>query len=114
MASNSRIDKISEISKLILESKILKMKASADAKFSIESQISDLNASECAAGFVTDISDAVTKLSYQIWADRRRQVLNRNLATQTAIWLDARDEALQAHGKFHSLAMLRSKFGKTS
>lgn len=109
MADEDRLSQLVTISGLLLDVKLSQVKAAASAKSATEKQLSALSESEMSNAQFFDIANAISQLSYQRWADGRRLDLNRTLAMQTAVWLDASDDARREFGKNQVLSKLATR-----
>lgn len=113
MENRPKLAQLVRLSGLMLDNKISKLRAVAAEKAAIESQLATLDLSNKDALDPLNVSDAITQLTYQKWADGRRLELNRSLARQTALWLEAQDQARLEFGRKTALSTLAQRTAAT-
>jgi hypothetical protein len=109
MSQKEQLDKLAQLSRLLLDSRLSALNAAARAKLESEAQLLGLMSPLPTAEGVSEIAGALAGLTYQRWADARRAELNMLLARQTVTWMETRESAREAFGKKQALGSLASK-----
>jgi hypothetical protein len=93
-----RLKRLSAISNLLLDSRMLAVERAARARQQSLDLLAEL---ELPAG-PTDLPPILSgevRMRYELWADRRRSELNQLLARQSVEWAESQQEAAQAFGR---------------
>lgn len=109
MSQMQQLEKLRQISALLLESKLSILNAAARAKQESEAQLNGLSQTSTCPDDLSALAQERVLLGYQRWADARRLELNMLLARQTVAWTEARDAAREAFGKKEALAGVAAK-----
>jgi hypothetical protein len=102
MSRRCDLSRLENLSALMLDQRLARLRAAADLCDQSRMQIAALDQAAAPAG-LPPVAAGQVALRYQLWADRRRGELNTVLARQTADWLEARAEAQRAFGKLQAL-----------
>jgi hypothetical protein len=105
MTKPKDLENLSEIAGLLLDSRLNAMRKLAQARNHNLALLKDLETVE-PDGEET-IAEALARLRYAQWADKRRAAINIALAAQTAEWMQARADAARAFGRADVLKKLR-------
>jgi len=110
--NSNNIKKLSDIAGMLLDQKLMELRAAAAAKAKIEAALAGLASPYAAPSDLTGVSGALALLTYARWADARRAEINQTLAQKNQQWLDARDAAKNAFGKTEALRRLSEKLSR--
>ena len=103
------IRRLQNLSQLMLDHRLSELRRAAEAKRHSEQALADLSQILPEVTGLTGAAAGIAALNYQRWADRRRAALNQTLALQTHDWLEARDAARMALGKFEALSKVADR-----
>jgi hypothetical protein len=92
---------------MVLDQQLATLHKAASARTRSLSQLNDL-ATPDAEG-LDPMTEARAILRYNQWADARRAEINLKLASQTAEWLQAREDAARALGRSEVLRTLSQR-----
>lgn len=107
MNTSEQMKRLSELTGLILDLRLSKLRAAARARQESLDRLAGLATS--LAGGLPPLAAARADLLYQRWADHRRAEINPVLARQTAEWMEAQDLARQAFGRAEALRSLQQR-----
>ncbi|MCX7286970.1 MAG: hypothetical protein NTW20_05265 [Rhodobacterales bacterium] len=96
------IEKLEQLSRLMLDDRLSRLRAAMALVEKSRMQIAALDRS-AGREDLPPVAASQVALRYQLWADVRKSELNAVLARQTVTWLDARHEARQAFGRAEAL-----------
>lgn len=102
MSRSKDLAKLEDLSRLILDDRLSRLRAAGSLVEISRMQIAALDRSAEPDDLPPFAANQIA-LRYQVWADARRSELNVVLASQTANWLDARQDARQAFGRAEAL-----------
>lgn len=91
--------RLTGLTALILEARLATLRRAAEARAESEALLAALNQPEAADAGLQGAAQPLAVLAYQRWADARRAEINRQIARQTAEWLEAADTARTAFGR---------------
>ena len=112
MTQKDDLAKMRLISDLMLETRLAKLTAAAQAKQQSEEQLLGLAPTSYPTDRIQPVAAQLAALNYQRWAESRRAEINLVLARQTAEWIDARDAARTAFGRAEVVGKLLQRLGK--
>jgi hypothetical protein len=110
MTQKSKLDRLTGLSKLILDQYLTQLQASAAARQASLKQLQDLVPNP--ADDLDLVTNAKAAIRYEHWADTKRRDINIVLARQTATWLEARLATQTAFGRADVLQRLMRKMTK--
>lgn len=108
MSDKAKLRRLTEISNLILETRLLTLKTVARARQNSLDRLEQINRPSATLNLPL-VAAAEVSMRYELWADQRRTEINSILARQTAEWDDARQEAARAFGRNQVLGKLRDR-----
>lgn len=108
MKRDERFSRLIKITEVLFESKLVKLRSTANAMSETEACIEALSRPDMKIEYGNEVVGALSQLQYKRWADARRYELNLTLAAQKADWLDASDDARKAFGKKVALTKIGS------
>lgn len=94
--------KLEDLSRLMLEDRLARLRAAAALVEKCRMQIAALDVT-AEPDDLPSVTASQVALRYRLWADVRKGALNAVLARQTVDWLDARQDACQAFGRLEAL-----------
>lgn len=94
--------KLEDLSRLMLDDRLTRLRATATLVEKSRMQIAALDR-KAEPDDLPPVAASQVALRYQLWADVRRSDLNVVLARQTVDWLDARQDAREAFGRLEAL-----------
>lgn len=98
---------------MVLETKLVALKHSAEQIQQTQRKIAGLAIAPTMIDAETGLPEVLAALQFQTWADSRRAELIGILASQTATWLDARDNARFVFAKSQGLRQIvETKFAQ--
>ncbi len=106
--ASRQIDQLRKLTDLMLDAKLLDLKAASAARQASLDRLADLDRPALATD-LAEIAAAEVAIRYLHWADQRRSEINLTLARQTVTWIEARDAASLAFGKSQALQELAKK-----
>ncbi|MDZ7906073.1 MAG: hypothetical protein U5N55_10105 [Cypionkella sp.] len=109
MHKTARIARLSQLTDMVLDAKLAQLNKAAAQCQKTKQQIENLTGSAPEIGAGVGISDAITALNYQNWAEKRRVELGQILALQSAFRLDARDAAYFAFGRSRGMQIMAAR-----
>ena len=110
MKTKASLDRLTTLSDLILDTQLAKLQASAAERNKSLQRLEDLAAPP--SDDADDIARAATLMRYERWADARRREINLVLARQTAVWMEARQNAQMAFGRAAVLKRIQKTLKK--
>jgi hypothetical protein len=110
MNAKDSLRRLTALSELILDTRLAKLKASAAERNKSMQRLENLAAT--LSDDANDLTHAATILRYERWADARRREINLVLARQTAVWLEARQNAQTAFGRAEVLKKIQATLNK--
>jgi hypothetical protein len=109
MSNAKSLAQLQQLAQLVLDQRLQNLRAAATQRSETLAKLESLRGHGAVNLDENGVASAIAALNYQRWAEARRFDLRHNLARETAVWLDARDAALQAFGKSHALDLLRDR-----
>lgn len=109
MTKARNLDALTTLSRMLLDLRLEDLRQAAAAREKCQAQLRDLDVQLPQSGTLAGAAAEIAALTYQRWADVRRQELNRALARHSAAWLEAGDAARLAFGKDRSLTELLAR-----
>ena len=106
MTQKEKIAQLRDVSRLMLDVRLMKLERASQARQESLDHLSALNQPSPPTDLNPVIAGEVA-MRYQLWADQRRSAINLILARQTAAWSEARKEAAEAFGRDAVIAKLR-------
>ncbi|MEO8240680.1 MAG: hypothetical protein ABI832_00135 [bacterium] len=110
MSEREKLAQLRRVSQLKLDIGLLALEKAAHARQVSLDHLAILNRPLPPTDLDPVIAGEVT-LRYQNWADQRRSAINLDLARQTAIWVEARQDAAQAFGRNQVIGKLPLRRG---
>ena len=102
MSDREKLVQISQLSKLVLDSRLSTLETKARARQQSLDHLVELNRPFAPSDLSLAVAGDVS-MRYQRWADQRRSEINLTLARQTAEWIEARHDAALAFGRNQAL-----------
>lgn len=112
--ADAALTRLAGLTALILEARLAALRRAAEARAESEARLAGLNLPETGDAGLAGVAQPLAALAYQRWADARREEINRQLARQTAAWLEAADAARSAFGRNLALEQLARRSGRPS
>lgn len=109
MSRAQQVAKLSQISQLLLDSRLAALQLAARACRESEDRLAGLSVPGALPGALPEIAALRAALNYQRWADARRGEINLVLARQTAAMIEARDAAREAFGRSEAMRALQQR-----
>ena len=106
MTQRDKIAQLRDVSRLILDVRLMKLEQASQARQESLDHLSALNRPSPPTD-LNPVTAGEVAMRYQLWADQRRSAINLILARQTAAWSEARKEAAEAFGRDAVIAKLR-------
>jgi len=110
MSRAKDIARLQDLSRLMLDLRLTRLREAADQRARSRMQIAAL-AQVAETTDLPPVAASQVALRYQLWADARRSELNTVLARQTVEWLEARQEAQLAFGRAEALRGVAGRLG---
>lgn len=98
MSDTEKLQRLAQVSNLILETKMLALEKAARARQHSLARMAELNR-PAAPNDLPLVLAADVAMRYELWADQRRSEINLILARQTVEWVEARQAAAGAFGR---------------
>jgi len=111
MNKKASLQRLTALSDLILDTQLAKLQAAAAERYKSLQRLEDLAAAP--SDEANDLTHAATLMRYQRWADARRREINLVLARQTAVWMEARQNAQTAFGRAEVLKKIQTTLMKS-
>ncbi len=108
MTDKAKLKRLAEVSKLILETRLLALETAARVRQRSLDRLAEIN-KPAGPTPLPLVAAAEVAIRYEVWADQRRSEINTVLAQQTAEWEEARHEAARAFGRNQVLDKLRER-----
>ncbi|MBI1169887.1 hypothetical protein GC209_00670 [bacterium] len=108
MSHLEKLERLRQISSLLLDSKLVAVERAARARQHSLDLLAELDLPAAPIDLPPILAGEVT-MRYELWADQRRSELNLVLARQSAEWAEARQEAALAFGRNQVVAKLGSQ-----
>ena len=108
MNDRQKLERLGQISGLLLDSKLLAVERAARARQHSLDLLAELNLPSAPTDLPPILSGEVT-MRYELWADQRRSDLNLVLARQSVEWADAQQQAAQAFGRNQVVRKLENR-----
>lgn len=112
MTRADELRRLTALTRLILDARLAELRRAADARAASEARLAGLGQPAGQAAGLQGATAHLASLAYQRWADARRAEINRQLARQTAEWLEATDRARSAFGRDQVLGRLAGRDGR--
>lgn len=109
MSPAQQMAKLSQISQLLLDSRLATLRIAARACRESEERLAGLSVADAEPGALPEIAALRAALNYQRWADVRRAEINLVLARQTAAMIEAREAAREAFGRAEAMRVLQQR-----
>jgi hypothetical protein len=105
MTTAKDLKKMAELSQLVLDNRLSRLRQVAEARAQSLHQLAAINA-PAAPTDLPPMAAGMVSLAYQRWADVRRAELNALIARQTVEWMEAKSVATLAFGRNQALRQL--------
>ncbi len=97
-----RLRRLKEMAGLVFDTRSQALRRANEARDALLRQLADLEAGPAEEGLVWPAAEQA-RFGYEQWATARRAGINRRLAAQTAVCLQAAEEARLAFGRTQAL-----------
>lgn len=108
MTKHAKLAQLQELANLAVDHRLSALRKAAMARDETLRKIEALRTPPTLLG-EDGVPGALAALNYQRWAEARQIELRHLLARQTAVWLDAKQDAMQSFGRSQALDALREK-----
>lgn len=110
MKEREKLAQLQTVSQLMLDIRLLALDRAAKERQASLDHLAELNRPSPAPDLDPIVAGEVA-LRYQNWADQRRAAINLDLARQTAVWSEARQDAALAFGRNAVIIRLKDRPG---
>ena len=108
MSEREKLGRLTEISQLLFDQKMMVLERAARARQASLDRLSELDRPMVGADLPLIQAQEIA-LRHALWADHKRREINVALARQTAEWIEAREEASRAFGRNQVLNRLKDQ-----
>lgn len=108
MNDKDKLGRLSQISQLLFDQKMMALETAARARQSSLDRLAELDRPMPDSDLPLVTAQEIA-LRHALWADYKRREINEMLARQTAEWIEAREEASRAFGRNQVLGRLKDQ-----